>query len=189
MADEMAAKGERNSVAKAARDPLGRCFTIGEAARGSGLSVRTIRYYERIGLIPKARRRSPEGAPHTGGHRIYGEEDLGRLRFVRHARLLGLGLGEVRELLDIAETNGCPSAQPGYEEVLNGHLRRIDDRMEHLRGLRQAVATLLAGSRSDHTDGCTWSTCGCMDWNGSAGASGVQVSFQRRSGKSVSNQK
>ena len=54
-------------------------FTIGKAAHASGLTAKTIRYYEQIGLIPKARRHNSSGAPHTGGDRIYSETDIGRL--------------------------------------------------------------------------------------------------------------
>jgi MerR family copper efflux transcriptional regulator len=62
-------------------------FSIGEAATAYGLGVKTIRYYEQIGLIPKAARTNV--GLHTGGHRLYGEADIGWLRFIWHARLLG----------------------------------------------------------------------------------------------------
>jgi len=75
-------------------------LSIGDAAEATGLSVKTIRYYEQIGLIPKAARTN--GGSHTGGHRIYREPDLGRLRFIHHARLFGLGLADIRGVMLIA---------------------------------------------------------------------------------------
>lgn len=58
-------------------DMTSREYSIGDAAKASGLTVKTIRYYEAIGLIPKAARHN-SGA-HTGGNRVYSEADVGRL--------------------------------------------------------------------------------------------------------------
>ena len=134
-------------------------YSIGEAARATGLSAKTIRYYEQVGLIPKAPRRA--GAARTAGDRIYSEADVGRLRFIRHARMVDLGLDDIRELLRISEA-GCPSTHPAYAAVLRRHVRTIDERINHLLGLRGAVHRLL-NRRSAAGDGCcTWETCGCM---------------------------
>ena len=146
---------EENSQAKGLRHDM-----IGEAARASGLTVKTIRYYEQIGLIPKAARRN-KGA-HTGGDRVYDEADVGRLRYIHHARLLGLGLADIRELLALADGKGCPSERPEYQEVLRRHLHGIDERMRHLLGLRAAIEVLLAPERRPKGDACSWSTCECM---------------------------
>ena len=62
-----------------------RSYSIGEAAKASGLSARTIRYYEQIGLIPEAPRNAGNGTA-TAGMRVYSEDDVGRLRFVQRAR-------------------------------------------------------------------------------------------------------
>jgi DNA-binding transcriptional MerR regulator len=68
---------------------------IGELARQTGLSIKTIRYYESRGLL--------EQLPRTeGGYRLYGPEEIARLRFVQRAKLLGLTLEEIRELVDLA---------------------------------------------------------------------------------------
>ncbi|HUF79963.1 MAG TPA: MerR family transcriptional regulator [Burkholderiales bacterium] len=92
-------------------------LSIGEAANAAGLSARTVRYYEDIGLIPRAPRRS--AAARTGGDRLYSEADIGRLRFIRNARHVDLGLEDIRELLKIADA-GCPSTHPMYAAVLRG---------------------------------------------------------------------
>ena len=148
-------------------------FLIGEAAKVSGLSVKTIRYYEQVGLIPKAAR--TDGGTHTGGHRLYSEADVGRLRFIRHARLVALGLADIRELLALAERKGCPSSQPEYQEVLSRHLREIDERVRHLLGLRTVIESLISAARQPKNRWCSWGTCGCMAKTGST------LSFQRLS--------
>jgi DNA-binding transcriptional MerR regulator len=137
-----------------------RGYRIGKAAEESGVTVKAIHYYERIGLIPKARRRN-SGA-HTGGNRIYSDSDVGRLRFIRHARLLGLNLAEIRELLAVADGNGCPRTQPEYQEVLRRHLHEIDERVRHLLGLRGAIEALLTSDHRADGETCSWSTCECM---------------------------
>ncbi len=137
-----------------------RGYKIGDAAAASGLTVKTIHYYEQIGLIPRAQRRN-SGA-HTGGNRVYGEADVGRLRFVYHARLLGLGLADIRELLALADGKGCPGGQPEYEQVLRRHVDGIDDRIRHLLGLRATIEVLLSPQRRPKGEACSWNTCECM---------------------------
>ena len=136
--------------------------TIGEAARASGLTTKTIRYYEQIGLIPKARRRNSSTAPHTGGDRIYSEAGVGQLSFIRHARLVDLSLADIRKLLEIADNAGCPSEQPAYTELLQRHIRKINERINHLLGLHTAVQHLLNRNRRTDSDACSWNTCSCM---------------------------
>lgn len=139
--------------------PKTHAHSIGQAARLSGLSAKTIRYYEEVGLIPRARRRT--GAAHAAGDRVYGEADIGRLRFIRHARIVDLGLSEIRELLRIAES-GCPSQHPTYAQLLRRHMRGIDERINHLVALRSAVANLLSLTAVAGENCCTWESCGCM---------------------------
>ena len=71
-------------------------YSIGDLSRRTGVNIETVRYYERIGLIPAPARSE-------GGHRLYGGGHLLRLNFVRRARDLGFTLNEVRALLDLAE--------------------------------------------------------------------------------------
>ena len=74
-------------------------MTIGPLAERTGCKVETIRYYERIGLLPKPVRSQ-------GGHRHYGGEALKRLNFILRARRLGFGLDAVRVLLNLADGHG-----------------------------------------------------------------------------------
>lgn len=135
-------------------------YSIGKAAKAARLSVKTIRYYEEIGLIPKAHRTN--GGARTGGHRLYTGADLGRLRFIGNARLFGLGLPDVRELLALADGKGCPSRQPEYRGILQRHVRAIDERINHLLGLRTAIQALLSPIPHKCDEKCSWENCGCM---------------------------
>lgn len=134
-------------------------YSIGEAARASGVNAKTIRYYEDIGLIPRARRRTAHAR--TGGDRVYSESDIGRLRFICQARLVDLNLDDIRELLKIAD-KGCPSTNPAYTELLKRHVRRVDESINHLLVLRSMVHQLLSRTNAAHGSCCTWETCGCM---------------------------
>lgn len=136
-------------------------FLIGEAAKASDLSVKTIRYYEEIGLIPKAERSN--GGVHTGGHRLYTKADVGRLSFIHHARLFGLRLPDIRKLLALADGKGCPSQQPEYRELLRRHLNNIDEHIQHLLVLRAAIDNLVSPARRRKEQKCSWSTCECME--------------------------
>ncbi|MBI4196011.1 MAG: MerR family transcriptional regulator [Betaproteobacteria bacterium] len=149
-----------------------RSFSIGEAAKASGLTVKTIRYYEEIGLIPKAGRTN--GGAHTGGHRVYTAAGVGRLRFIHHARLFGLNLSDIRKLLALADGKGCPSEQPEYREILQQHLHEIDERVQHLLGVRVAIKDLVSPARRRKGEKCSWNTCGCMQEHaGSPPPSGI----------------
>ena len=68
---------------------------IGDLGRRTGTKVNTIRFYEEVGLLPKPARTA-------SGRRTYGEDDLRRLAFIRHARSLGFGTDMIRFLLDLA---------------------------------------------------------------------------------------
>ncbi|MGI8894657.1 MAG: MerR family DNA-binding protein [Casimicrobiaceae bacterium] len=135
-------------------------YSIGEAARTSELSVKAIRYYEEISLIPKAGRSN--GAARTSDHRRYSSADIGRLRFIHRARLLGLALAEIRQMLVVAEGGGCPGRRPEYQQVLKNHLREIDQRIRHFKALRVAIAELTTARQRTRDDVCTWDRCGCL---------------------------
>src|SRR2546427_4912973 len=103
-------------------DGTGR-IAIGRLSKHTGTNIETIRYYERVGLLP-APARSP------GGYRLYGTDHLKRLNFVRRARTLGFSIGEVRTLLRLAGARKPPVAQvrAGAEGPLTGVGAQIADR-------------------------------------------------------------
>ncbi len=72
--------------------------------KSTGTNIETVRYYERVGLLPAPPRSS-------GGYRLYGTDHLKRLSFIRRARALGFSLGEVRTLLRLADKRKRPCAE------------------------------------------------------------------------------
>lgn len=135
--------------------------SIGEAARETGVSVRTIRYYECIGLIPPARRH--DSLARTGGNRLFDAADIGRLKFIHHARMLELGLDEIRALLEPLQTGRCPGGERRYRGILRTHLQQVDERVAHLLGLRERIETLLARHNGGDPGSCHMATCRCME--------------------------
>jgi DNA-binding transcriptional MerR regulator len=103
---------------------------IGELARQTGLSIKTIRYYERRGLL--------EQPPRTeGGYRLYGPEEVARLRFVQRVKLLGLTLEEIRELVELAARCNEGEIVPRLEQVLEAKLEETERKMAGLAAFRQ----------------------------------------------------
>ena len=106
---------------------------IGDVCRQTGLSARTIRYYEEVGLLPGVRRRS-------GGRRIYGDDELERLRFIQRLKALGLSLAEIKELSAIYAIAGSTGAMlERLADQLDGHLGELDMRIAALRQLRDEM--------------------------------------------------
>ncbi len=117
---------------------------IGEVATLTGLRPKTIRYYEDIKVIPKAKRTV---VPHGMGYRLYSEEDLRRLAFVKHAKLLDLSLSEIRELITVAEDGCCASITPKLGVFLERKLGEIDQRISELETLRRSLTRLRQQAR------------------------------------------
>lgn len=119
---------------------------MAEAARLGGVNVETIRYYERNGLVPKP--------PRTrAGYRIFSQDAVKRLQFIKHAQELGFSLKEIRELLSLRVRRGsCADVR----EKAEAKLADIDEKIRHLREIRTALVEL-ADTCSGHgpIDTCT----------------------------------
>lgn len=105
---------------------------IGELSREANVSVDTVRYYERRGLIPLA--------PRTGaGYRTYSADDVRRLKFIVHAKELGFTLDEIRELLSIRSDNSdCESVKA----LAEAKAREIDVRMKKMSHMKRVLLDL-----------------------------------------------
>jgi len=113
---------------------------IGAVARAVGLRPKTIRYYEEIGLIPPPRRR--EGGYASRGHRLFTQEDIQRLTFIRRARLLDLSLDQIQELLASVQMGCCGAARPKLKTFLEANLPEVEQRIAELKALRHALERL-----------------------------------------------
>ncbi|WP_428031944.1 MerR family transcriptional regulator [Ancylobacter sp.] len=119
--------------------------TIGDAARASGVKVPTIRYYEQIGLLPRPPRTE-------GGRRSYGEEDLRRLAFIRHARELGFEIDAIRTLLKLQDEpeQSCAAA----DALARDHLVAVERRIASLTALRGELQRMVEGCSHGHVATC-----------------------------------
>ena len=113
-------------------------FSIGEAAREAGCKVQTLRYYEELGLLPKPTRT-------VGNQRVYGEEHMRRLAFIRHARELGFPLEAIRELLSLGgrPEQSCAKA----DAIASAHLAEIERKIAALTALRSELARMVESCR------------------------------------------
>ena len=110
-------------------------FTIGEVSRLTQVKVETIRYYEKIGIIPHPPRNSP-------GYRIYSASHLERLSFVRRSRELGFSQPEVRKLLTLVDEHKYTCAE--VQEITAKQLAAVRNRIKDLRKLEKALANMIS---------------------------------------------
>lgn len=112
-------------------------YAIGDASRKSGVGIEAIRYYEREGVIPKARRAD-------NGRRVYDQDDVNRLRFLRECRNLGFSLAEAKLLSSLAEGAMQPDACDRVRAMCDQHLATIRQRLSDLLAMEKALAELTA---------------------------------------------
>lgn len=117
-------------------------FTIGRLAREAGVSIETVRYYQRRGLLDQPKR------PATGGFRLYGDEDLTRIRFIKSAQQLGFTLTEIAELLNHVRTGNCS----GTRTLAKDKLRMIETQAEELKRVAQTLRGLVAECQGGKCD-------------------------------------
>lgn len=107
--------------------------SIAEICSKTGLSARTVRYYEELGLLPGVRRRE-------AGRRVYGPDEEERLRFITRLKAVGLSLAEIKELNDVHAIGGGTREMLGrLEELLDLRLVDLDARLAELGSLRDQI--------------------------------------------------
>src|SRR4030066_2047575 len=104
--------------------------TIGELAKELHLNPKTIRYYEEVGLLSKPRRSE-------SGYRLYSGYEAERLRLVRRAKLLGLSLAEIKELVEYAIDGRCNALEHRLLSLVEAKLGEIDQKIQDLTGFRE----------------------------------------------------
>jgi len=127
---------------------------IGEIAKRFGLNPRTIRYYETIGVLPKAERTE-------SGYRLYAEDAIKRLEFVLKSKTLGLTLDEVRQILSLHDKGVAPCEHT--KDFIKYKLREIDERIAALKSLKGTLSTALKKKFKAHSAA---SICPIIDQTG-----------------------
>ena len=118
---------------------------IGELSRATGTHIETIRYYERIGLLPAPERTS-------ANYRSYGEKHRARLSFVRHSRDLGFTIEEIRSLLQLSDdpARDCSDA----DRIATRHLEQVEAKIAQLTRLRDELTRIVGRCRGGIAADC-----------------------------------
>ncbi|AUA58055.1 Copper export regulator [Achromobacter spanius] len=120
-------------------------MNIGEAAKSSGISAKMIRYYESIGLIGPATRTD-------SGYRVYTDQDLHTLRFVRRARDLGFSVEQMNELLALWKDRSRASAD--VKRIALEHVEELERKAEALRDMAATLKHLAQHCHGDDRPNC-----------------------------------
>jgi len=115
---------------------------IGQLAELGGCTVKAVRFYEAQGLLPPAAR-SPSG------YRLYTERDLKRLEFIQRAKLIGLPLAKIKELvLHLNEQEcSCPTIRPHLEQMIREQVKEVGTRLDQLGLLKEELEGFMAKMR------------------------------------------
>lgn len=114
---------------------------IGELGQATGVDIETIRYYERVGLLPAPVRQA-------NGYRAYGPAHVERLAFIRHCRALDIPLAEVRRLLDFLDR---PSSDCGnVNRLIDEQIARVRARLRSMQALERQLQRLRARCDAEH---------------------------------------
>jgi Cu(I)-responsive transcriptional regulator len=120
-------------------------MNIGQAAEQSGVSAKMIRHYESIGLVEKARRTD-------GGYRIYTDNDVHTLRFIRRARDLGFSMKEIAQLVGLWRNRRRASGD--VRRVAQQHITDLDQKIAELQAMRRTLTELVQHCHGDRRPEC-----------------------------------
>src|SRR5229473_3176935 len=112
---------------------MDRGLQIGEVAKRAGVSIDTLRYYEKVKLLPRPARSS-------GGFRLFAPEHIERVLFIRQAQELGFSLEEIKGLLAPGGAEECRKVR----DLLQRKLTELDDRLKAMKGFRRVLARHLS---------------------------------------------
>lgn len=119
---------------------MGELLRIGRVAAEAGVNVQTLRFYERKGIVPPPERTD-------GGYRLYPEDTISLVRFVKRAQTLGFTLSEIQELLELRDNphRSCRRVK----EVAEAKLDEVEEKLADLRRLKKALRGLAQSCDSD----------------------------------------
>ena len=118
---------------------------IGRASKASGVSVKMIRHYEAIGLLPKVART-------FANYRVYRESDVHTLRFIRRARALGFSMEDIQELLSLWQNKSRSSAS--VKKIAGKHVAELNGKITELKAMVDTLEHLAKHCHGDHRPDC-----------------------------------
>ena len=138
----------KNQAAKSVNSPPQQ-MKIGEVSKLSGVGIEALRFYERMGLLGRPTRTS-------SGYRLYSDEVIERLSFIKKAQVLGLTLAEIAQIISEKAAGESPCAH--VREIVRNRLQELDERMAEMRRYRRELGAALAqwdkeGDRKGHVCG------------------------------------
>ena len=119
--------------------------TIGKVAKITDCNIETIRYYEKIGLLQEPERSE-------GGFRLYTNEEIKRLNFIKRARRLGFSLDEIRGLLELVDSDSYTCSE--VKEITLEHLQEIERKITDLENLRSVLAEMASTCEGGEVPDC-----------------------------------
>lgn len=119
-------------------------MTVGTAAEAAGVSSKSVRLWESKGLLPSAERTA-------AGYRVFSDQDVAVLRFIRQAKALGLSLAEIKDILDLQRGGAAPCGR--VTELLDAHIAETDRTLADLKQLRRALVTARRAARDSQRRG------------------------------------
>lgn len=120
-------------------------MNIGAAAKKSGISAKTIRYYESVGLMPKVDRGQ-------NGYRDYGEREIEMLKFIARARGLGFSLKDVSSLIALWQDQSRASAD--VKKLARGHIEEISIKIQEMEEIKRVLSDLVERCHGDDRPDC-----------------------------------
>jgi MerR family copper efflux transcriptional regulator len=120
-------------------------MNIGQAAAAAGVSAKMIRHYEGIGLLPKAGRS-------LSNYRVYGENDVHLLRFIKRARTLGFSMAEIQELAGLWRNRSRSSA--AVKKIAGRHIEELKRKVAELESMVGTLEHLAKHCHGDHRPDC-----------------------------------
>jgi DNA-binding transcriptional MerR regulator len=125
--------------------PAQQVMTIGRLGKATGTNIETIRYYEKIGMLPAPGRTA-------GNYRSYAHEHVRRLGFIRRARELGFSIEDVREFLRLAQHGENPCAD--VDRIVARHLAVTEEKIAALQRLRRELRDTLSACHGGRVAAC-----------------------------------
>lgn len=119
--------------------------TVGEAAYASGVSAKMIRHYEQIGLLKEAVRTD-------SGYRLYNNNDVHMLKFIRHSRDLGFSLKQIQDLLSLWKDKQRSSKE--VKALANQHLEALNSKIQELQTMKSELEKLVKCCKGDNRPEC-----------------------------------